>query len=234
MTIDLVVFDVAGTTVHDAGNVAAALAAAVRERGVHVELDEVEHVMGLAKPVALRRLLGGSVDDQALQTAFQSFRHHMLEHYLRSPSVRPVDGVEATFFALRELGVKIALDTGFDRKILDAILLRLGWFDVVDFTVASDEVAAGRPAPDMIRRAMAATGVNDPARVAKAGDTAVDMHEGHNAGCGEVIGVLTGTGSAEELEAAGAHRVIPSVTMLPTVLFDLGDLSDSPLESARR
>lgn len=234
MTIDLVVFDVAGTTVHDAGNVAAALSAAVRERGIDVGIDEVEQVMGLAKPVALRKLLGGSVDDQELQAAFRSFRHHMLEHYLRSPSVRPVDGVEATFFALREMGVKIALDTGFDRKILDAILLRLGWFDAVDFTVASDEVAAGRPAPDMIRRAMAATGVNDPQRVAKVGDTPIDMYEGHNAGCVEVIGVLTGTGSAEELESAGAHQVISSVTMLPTVLFDLGDVPSSPLESARR
>jgi phosphonatase-like hydrolase len=234
MTIDLVVFDVAGTTVHDAGSVAAALAAAVRERGVDVGLDEVEHVMGLAKPVALRQLLGGSVDDAALQLAFQSFRHHMLEHYLRSPSVRPVDGVEATFFALREMGVKIALDTGFDRKILDAILLRLGWFDVVDFTVASDEVAAGRPAPDMIRRVMAATGIHDPKRVAKAGDTPIDMQEGHNAGCGAVIGVLTGTGSAEELEAAGADQVIPSVTMIAKALFDVGGVHPSRFESARR
>lgn len=224
MTIDLVVFDVAGTTVSDSGAVADALRSAVRELGVEVTLEDAERVMGMAKPVALRKLLGGSCDDEALDSAYTSFRHHMLEHYLRSPAVRPIEGAEAMFFALREMGVKTALDTGFERKILDAILLRLGWFDVVDFTVASDEVAAGRPAPDMIHSAMTATGVRDPARVAKIGDTPVDMLEGRAASCGSVIGILTGTGTAQELLAAGAHQILRDVSLIPNVLFGVGEV----------
>lgn len=215
MKIELVVFDVAGTTVNDDGAVAAALHQAARDFGVDPAPAEVDHVMGLAKPEALAALLGGRAPEGHVQQAHAAFTHYMLEHYRRAPSVRPIQGAAATFSRLREMGVKIALDTGFDRTILDAVLLRLGWKDEVDATVASDEVPRGRPAPLMIRRAMDLTGVRDPLRVAKVGDTPSDMREGIEARCGLVIGVLTGTGSAAELRGAGATHVIPSVASLP-------------------
>jgi phosphonatase-like hydrolase len=218
MLIDLVVFDVAGTTVCDSGSVAAALRAAVREIGVEVGIEDAERVMGLAKPIALRMLLGDTFGDEALERAHRAFKHHMLEHYVRSPSVRPVEGADETFQTLREMGVRTALDTGFDRSILDAVLKRLGWDEAIDVTVASDEVDAGRPSPDMIRRAMELTGVRDAARVAKVGDTPADILEGRAAGCAAVVGVLTGTGRSSELEAAGATHVVPSVTFVPSML----------------
>ncbi len=216
MKIELVVFDVAGTTVHDGGAVAEALHRAVSDFGVSATPEEIDRVMGLAKPIALAALLGARAGAAgAVERAHEAFTHYMLDHYLRAPSVRPIEGAEATFLALREMGVKTALDTGFGRKILDAVLLRLGWDDVVDATVASDEVPEGRPAPFMIRRAMDLVGVVDPRQVAKVGDTAADIREGASAGCGIIAGVLTGTGSPGVLSAAGATHVLPSVAVLP-------------------
>ena len=82
-------------------------------------------------------------------------------------------------------------NTGFDRAITDVILDRLGWTGegLIDATIASDEVARGRPHPDMIRELMRRRGVAEAARVAKVGDTPADLEEGTNAGCGLVIGV---------------------------------------------
>jgi beta-phosphoglucomutase-like phosphatase (HAD superfamily) len=53
--------------------------------------------------------------------------------------------------------------------------------------------------------------------VTKAADTVLDVEEGRNAGVW-IVGVLTGGGSREELEAAGADRVVESVRDLPALL----------------
>jgi phosphonatase-like hydrolase len=104
------------------------------------------------------------------------------------------------FQQLRKAGVKVALDTGFSRPIVDAILARLGWDErLLDATVASDEVTRGRPHADLALRAMKLTGVQDAQRVAKVGDTPSDLLEGTSAGCRWVIGVTNGTHTRDQL-----------------------------------
>ncbi|HET6258112.1 MAG TPA: HAD family hydrolase [Pseudonocardia sp.] len=72
------------------------------------------------------------------------------------------------------------------------MLAAIGWRvgEQLDAVVCADEVAAGRPAPDMIERAMELTGVTVPARVLVAGDTVLDVRAGHAAGAGVVVAVL--------------------------------------------
>ena len=55
--IELVVFDMAGTTVRDRGNVADAFLAACKEHGIELERAEVKKVMGFRKKDAIRMLL---------------------------------------------------------------------------------------------------------------------------------------------------------------------------------
>ncbi len=222
--LELVVFDVAGTTVVDDDAVLAAFVGALKAVGVSIPHDEVRAVMGLPKPAALERLLRLRVAAPDLpilvQHAHDRFVERMVDHYLRAPGAQPIPGVETTFQALREEGVRVALDTGFSRRILDAILLRLGWYeDVVDATIASDEVGRGRPYPDMIHELMAACGVRHAHRVAKVGDTRSDMLQGVAAGCPFVVGVCSGTGTERELREAGATHVLPDVSHLPRLMF---------------
>lgn len=217
MQIDLVVFDVAGTTVVDDDAVGQALREAVIRRGARPSRASVASVMGLRKDDALRVLLAerpeGAPTDEEVATAHRAFEERMVHHYLTSPDLAPIAGAEAAFAELRASGVRVALATGFSRRILNAILLRLGWYegDTVDVTVASDEVERGRPAPDLIRHAMRATGVADPACVAKVGDTVADVREGIAAGCGLVIGVTSGTATRLALRAERPSLVLPSV-----------------------
>lgn len=93
------------------------------------------------------------------------------------------------------------LDTGFDRAITQAIVDRLGWQrdGKIDFSVTSDEVAQGRPYPDLIFKAMELTGVTDPGSVMKVGDTPSDLQEGSAGGCRYVVGVTTGAFTRKEL-----------------------------------
>jgi phosphonatase-like hydrolase len=116
------------------------------------------------------------------------------------------------FQKLHDAGIKVALDTGFGRKITDTIIKRLGWDKgLVDASCASDEVAKGRPYPDMITKIMNELGIEDTLQVAKTGDTPVDLEEGQNTNCGLVIGVSSGAYKAEELQEFYHTHIVPSV-----------------------
>ena len=110
------------------------------------------------------------------------------------------------------------MDTGFSRPIADAIIGRLGWSDLIDASVASDEVERGRPYPDMIFRAMELTNVADVRNVAKVGDTASDMRQGTEAGCSWVVGVTTGAYSAAALQREPHTHLIEQLPELRSVL----------------
>ena len=207
MKIRLVVFDIAGTTVHDDGMVGDCLGRALQTAGVAVDRESVNAVMGEPKPVAIAKLLtrktghAVSAGDDLVREIYVRFEALMVAYYGSSADVRPVDGAEEVFRALKGSGIRVALDTGFNRVIVDAILQRLGWRDrgIIDVTVASDEVARGRPYPDLIDRAMRLTGVTRGADVAKVGDTPSDLLEGTAAGCAKVIGITTGSHTRDAL-----------------------------------
>jgi phosphonatase-like hydrolase len=224
MVIELVVFDIAGTTVDDGDAVNHCFRAALARAGLAVSHSAANSVMGLPKPLAIRTLIecsGGSesllAEVDAIHTDFVS---RMIRFYAEDPAVVEVPGASRTFATLRQAGIKVALNTGFSRAIVARILPRLGWDrgGPVDATIASDEVARGRPHPDMIQRLMAELGIRDASVVAKVGDTPVDLEEGTNAGCGRVIGVTRGTHTHAQLAVYPHTDLIETVADLPRIL----------------
>jgi phosphonatase-like hydrolase len=222
----LVVFDMAGTTVcDDGGTVARCLVDALAEFGYGVTPAAANGLMGLPKPEAINRLLAAYVPDPEERNALvpdvhDAFLGRMVQYYRTDPGVRAVDGAEATFARLRAAGVRVALDTGFSREVVDVILDRLAWHGRIDASVASDEVPRGRPYPDMLHYLMGAFGILDPAQVAKVGDTPTDLEQGTTARCGWVVGVTGGSHTREQLEPYPHTHLIPTVAQLPA-LFDL-------------
>jgi len=226
MSIELVVFDMAGTTVYDGDAVNICLRAALDAAGFTVTRDDVNGVMGLPKPEAIRQLAlsrtadPGTVTPALVSRTHEDFVARMVRYYREDPAVRGCDGAEALFDRLHAAGVKIALDTGFSRDIADIILDRFGWVrdGRIDVTVTSDEVPRGRPFPDLVLRAMELTGVTDVTRVAKVGDTPADLREGEAAGCGFVVGVTSGSHTRDELLPWPHTHLIAHLAELPAVL----------------
>jgi len=220
-TFSLAVFDVAGTTVIDGGAVVECLMQVLQKR-IRVSVSDAMAVMGLPKPVAIRRLLSadGVPDtdlDRAVHDAHEEFRAAMIDRYRHGPLVA-AEGAEPVFSALRRAGVRVALDTGFSRDILDAVIDRLGWAaGTIDFSIASDEVPHGRPHPDLIFRAMALAGTTDPGDVVKVGDTPSDMEQGLAAGCGRVVGVTYGTHTRDQLQRPGVVTIDRLSDLLPLI-----------------
>ena len=125
-----------------------------------------------------------------------------------------------TFGWLARRSVRLALNTGFERAIALPVLASLGWdTGVFAAIVCADEVARGRPAPDLIQEAMMRVGVVRPDRVANVGDTAIDLRAAHAARVRWNIGVLSGAHDRSRLEHEPHTHLLDSVADLPARLF---------------
>lgn len=221
-TIKLAIFDMAGTTVYDDDFVTKALCKALAVHGYTVPLEAANEVMGIAKPVAIKMLLERFYPEVVatadINSLHGSFLQIMIDFYRNEPGICEIEGATDTFKTLQAQGIKVGLDTGFSRDITDIIIERLGWQELLDVSVASDEVAQGRPYPDMILRAMELTGISEVQQVVKVGDTPVDLEEGHRAGCALVVGVLSGANGKEVLEQYPHTHIVDSVTDVTEVI----------------
>jgi phosphonatase-like hydrolase len=232
MSIQLLVFDMAGTTVKDNDNVHMALQSAFEKQHITISRNEANDVMGYPKPVAIKTLLqqkgNPHPDEELVATIFKNFQQEMVDYYLTGSDVAEIKGVSEFFEWLHSHGLKIAIDTGFDRRIANAILNRLGWREkgLIDVSVTSDEVANGRPYPDMIFKAMELTGVSSAKQVVKVGDTASDLMQGTAAGCKYVVGVTTGAFTKEALLKEPHTHIINQLSDLIPIL-NLSTLTSS-------
>lgn len=213
--LKLVVFDLAGTTVKDAGQVAGAFTAALCEHDMEITPEQLSSVRGSSKRQAVLHLVPeGPERERRAALVYASFRQHLTERY-RAEGIEPVDGAEQIFRWLRAEGVRVALNTGFDRDITALLLKALNWEEaVVDAVVCGDDVKRGRPAPYLIFRAMEATGTMSVRGVANVGDTALDLEAGHNAGVRWNVGVLSGAHNRRMMERAPHTHVLQSITEL--------------------
>ncbi len=224
-SISLVVFDMAGTTVHDDDFVNLAFRSALKAAGLPVRRDQVNAVMGYPKPLAISHLLalhhGTEPHADEVGVIHDDFLHRMNHFYATNEAVKEMDGTSAVFWKLQQAGIKVALNTGFSRSTADIIINRLGWRDehLIDASVTSDEVERGRPYPDMIHHLMEQFGIIDPQTVAKVGDTPSDLQEGTQAGCCMVIGVTNGSHTAKELAPHPHTHLLGSVADVPQVVL---------------
>ncbi|MGH8434339.1 MAG: HAD family hydrolase [Pseudomonas sp.] len=107
------------------------------------------------------------------------------------------------------------LITGFERATTSHIMRALAWDTLVDGVVCSDEGKEGRPAPDLIQRAMFMAEVKAAARVLVAGDTVADLQAAARAGAGWIVGVLSGAHNRAQLERHEHSVLLPSIAELP-------------------
>lgn len=223
MSIKLVVFDMAGTTVSDENYVALAFQQAMKNYGYELEIEAINPIMGYEKPLAIEMMLNknegdkSKIDADLIENIHSDFVHLMIEFY-KTATIKPLPNVEDTFTELKRMGIKIGLDTGFSRDIADIIFNRLQWEDRIDYMVASDEVKNGRPFPDMIHKIMKALDITQPDEVVKVGDTEVDVNEGLNAGCKYVIGITTGSFKRNELELYHPTHIIDDISEVISII----------------
>lgn len=216
-SLELVVLDMAGTTVLDDGIVEQAFQRAAERTGVADRmpwadaLDYVRLTMGQSKIDVFTHLADGDV--AAAERATAAFEGAYSE-IVAEQGVSEIPGAGDAIQSLRDSGLKVVLTTGFAPVTRDVLLNGLGWNDLVDLALSPIDAGRGRPAPDLVLTALLRTGTSAVSAVAVAGDTASDVQSGRRAGAGFVAGVLSGAHDERALTAAGADAVIADVTAL--------------------
>ena len=220
--VKLLVCDMAGTTVEEAGLVYATLQSCMNDAGLGVSTEDMGPWHGAQKSAVVAHFAqragfsaGASVEIE--DKINSSFEAELEASYMAEGSpLALIDPKLPDYFAgLRSSGVKVGLNTGYPRKLQAALLKKLRLDEMVDGFVSAQDVRAGRPSPFMVHHLMEQLDVYDVKTVAKAGDTERDIEEGLNAGCGQVIGVLSGADSREALVKVGAQTIAQNITCLP-------------------
>jgi phosphoglycolate phosphatase len=222
---DLVLFDLDGTLVDTAPEIADAVNALLAsERLPRVDEGLVRDWIGHGTRELLRAALDESVrcaglaPDRApaLEALLPAYARHYLAHCGRRSRV--FDDVEATLDALRHASVRTAVVTNKEElyayAVLDAHRLR----DYLDLVICGDTLAAKKP------DALPVTHCLQRFRVARercllVGDSEIDVATARAAGI-RVWAVPYGYNRGRPIAAAGADRIIDSVAEVARSIED--------------
>ncbi|MCS7468434.1 phosphonatase-like hydrolase [Stieleria sp. ICT_E10.1] len=221
--IELVVFDMAGTTVDEDNVVYKTVRAAINAAGYQFTQDQVQATgAGKEKSQAIRDVLaldGNAHGEEEITAIFADFKTRLQNAY-DELDVKEQPGASELFRQLRGRGVRVVLNTGYDRDTALKLIRKIGWSAGEDFDglVTASDVSRGRPHGDMIIKAMKDLAIQSAGKVAKVGDSQIDIHEGQDAGCTMCIGITTGAQSRELLaQAKPTHIIDRLLDLLPLI-----------------
>jgi phosphonoacetaldehyde hydrolase len=249
--IKAIILDWAGTVLdHGSRAPMGAFVEAFRHFGVEISIAEARGPMGMAKADHIRQVGRavnaawrarhgrdfGEPDVQAIFAVFEPLNVAAVEaHAALIPGAR-----EALAWCAAR-GIRIGSTTGYTRPIMQRLApLAAAQGFAPEAMICAGDLAAGRPAPLQMWKAMAEMGVWPAHAVIKVDDTPPGIGEGRTAGSWAVgvalSGNIAGLSEAElaalpeadrsalrarataELTAAGAHLVIDSIADLPAAV----------------
>ena len=222
----MVVFDMAGTTVDEDNVVYKTLQDAIVHYSYPVTLNQVlEFGAGKEKLQAVIDILkstGFDADSATIDLIFKYFNSQLTKNY-DTLLVKALPQVELVFKELKKRSIKVVLNTGYNRKTAESLILKLGWEESnhYDLLVTASDVTKNRPHPDMILQAMLSLNISDPQNVIKIGDSTVDIQEGQNANCLFSIGITTGAHSRTQLKEVDPDFIIDDVSELIDIIDKL-------------
>ena len=205
MKLRAVILDWAGTVV-DYGSRApvAALQSIFSEAGVPVSVEEARESMGIAKKAHIRSILeiarvrgawaskyGAEPTDRDVDKLYGVFIPNQIQVLADYSELIP--GVANAVARMRSRGLKIGTTTGYNRAMLDYLLVRAAAQGFTpDCALCPGDGGAGRPMPWMCYLAAIRLEVFPMATMVKIGDTPADVQEGRNAGMWTIGVTLTG------------------------------------------
>ena len=204
----LIVFDLDGTLVDSFPGIRIGLNLALSDLGLpHRDLAWVRSHVGRGASRLIAAAAGDDCNNDALMAAF---RHHYGE--VLTDTTQPYSGVDGTLAALAA-DHTLAIASNKPLRWVERLVDHLGWRPLMASVVGPETTGAHKPDPAMIEAILEQTGRSNTESLL-VGDMPVDAETGGNAGI-PVIGVATGSCSADDLRAAGCVDVISGVPALP-------------------
>ena len=215
----LIVLDCDGTMVNSLTTIVNTMAESFIKNGLEPpQLGKVRQIVGLHLGDAIKVLVSRE-DIHLIDTLVNTYREVVANYRTAGHSEDPLyPDAKDTIQALDADGWLLGVATGKSMKGLDAVLR---FHDIRHYfsTIQTSDIGPGKPAPDMLLRAMLETGT-EPENTVMIGDTTFDMEMAKNAGT-HSIGVSWGYHGEDKLITAGAHHIIHRYTELSDALDNL-------------
>ncbi|HMR47901.1 MAG TPA: HAD family hydrolase [Arachnia sp.] len=208
MTDRAALFDLDGTLTDTVALIATQASRTLTEFGIPCLPEDVVPYIGIPLADCIQAVAPGFVEDERFPAFARLYRSRVAEATAEAGPDLLLPGVAELLPALREAGWKVAVVTAKQTEVAQTVLASTGLTEAVDMVIGTDQVAAGKPAPDSAYLAMERLGTA-PERTWYIGDAATDMQMTLAAGI-PGLGITTGAGTREGLLAAGARVVVDS------------------------
>ena len=223
--ITLMVCDMAGTVINEGGLVYKTLYETLKNNNIPVKKSDINDWHGQQKQQVISDMIDKYLPHEMYKNDVKNYCYDEFDvnlddaYFGKHSRIALIDPELPNFFQrLRFNGVKIALNTGYERNFQKKIINHFNMTEYVDDFISSGDVRMGRPFPYMIHRIMERNDIISVKHVAKVGDTRNDVLEGKNAGCGITIAVQTGAGTTKDF--LEADLIVDKITNIDMVMDD--------------
>ncbi|MCE2657114.1 MAG: phosphoglycolate phosphatase [Rubrivivax sp.] len=214
-------FDLDGTLLDTAGDIAQALARALADRGLPAPAPaQVRNMIGRGAPTLVRRAseaLGLGLGDEAQAQVLQGFFQHyeqlqQAEGY--APTVYP--GVLEGLTMVRAAGLRMGVVTNKQHRFAQHLLAHRGIAPLLDIIVGGDTCERRKPDPQPLLWAASQLGL-PPEQMLMVGDSVNDVSAGLAAGM-SVVAVPYGYNEGQDPRLLPAHGMVETMAELPSLL----------------
>lgn len=215
-----VLFDLDGTLLDTAADIALALNRALAEQRLPpLPEEEVRQLIGRGAPTLIERAVvrvagHGAADVHSLLASF-SF-HYDRMHERDEDRARAFPGVAEGLASIRALGLRVAVVTNKSRHAAASLLQRLGLSQWIEVIVGGDSCQHRKPHPQPLLIACEALEVT-PAQTLMVGDSTIDVQAARAAGM-RIVCVPYGYNEGGDPRTLPCDAFVETLGELPALL----------------
>lgn len=207
-----VLWDMDGTLLDSAEHHWSTWSDAFRAEGFAITREQFDATFGRRNDDWLRDYLGATANIDVI-TRVSDAKEELYRTYIRTHGIEPLPGVRRWLAALKADGWRQVVASSAPKLNIAAVLDVLGLVDAFDAIVASEDVARGKPEPDVFLMAAERVGV-PPARCVVVEDAPAGIEAAHRAG-------MRALGVGRSYAVLPAERVVATLDELEPDAFDL-------------